>query len=104
MNKALSLLGLAKRAGKLCTGFDPVKESLLSGTARLVLFSTDLSEKTVDRVRYLCSIDQIPILPLPTDSVELTGAVGKRCGVCAVTDRGFAQALSGILSNRQEEN
>ena len=42
-NKALGLLGLARRAGKLCLGHDAVKAAVQNGTACLCLLSCDAS-------------------------------------------------------------
>lgn len=46
MNRALSALGLARRAGKLNWGFDTAVEAMRSGACGVVILAADLSDKT----------------------------------------------------------
>ena len=48
-DKLLSLLGLAKRAGKLEPGFDAAVAAVRSGKASLLVAARDISKKTVYR-------------------------------------------------------
>ena len=50
-NKALGLLGLARRAGKLCLGHDAVKAAVQNGTACLCLLSCDASERLCAEIK-----------------------------------------------------
>ena len=45
MNRALSALGLARRAGKLNWGFDTAVEAMRSGACGVVILAADLSAK-----------------------------------------------------------
>ena len=49
-DRLLSLLGIARRAGKLTMGFDPVAEDVAKHKAKLVLTASDLSERTLKGV------------------------------------------------------
>ena len=44
-DKALGLLGIARRAGRLSLGHDAAKGAVLAGKARLCLISADASER-----------------------------------------------------------
>ena len=52
MQKALALLGLARRAGKLRYGYDTAAQALRGGECPLVLAAADLSDKTKKNVRF----------------------------------------------------
>lgn len=44
-DKALGLLGIARRAGRLSLGHDAAKGAVLAGRARLCLISADASDR-----------------------------------------------------------
>ena len=56
MNRALSALGLARRAGKLNWGFDTAVEAMRSGACGVVILAADLSDKTKKNVRCACRV------------------------------------------------
>lgn len=91
MQKLLSLLGLARRAGKLALGADAVTEAVQSGGARLVVFSSDLSSRTSGAVAR--AAHRVLAVSLPASMEEIGRAVGKRTGVTAVLDDGFARKM-----------
>ena len=91
MDKLLSLLGLARRAGKIEPGFDAAAPAAQSGNAALLL---------ADRAG-------IPTLRVSAGMEELGRACGVRAGVLALTDPGFARAvqkLAGAPSEEKEEH
>lgn len=95
MHKALSRLGLARRAGKLVTGEEGVLKAIRSGQARLVILSADASENTRKKTADKCTSYGIPLLT-GFSRQELGGAVGKHEGVMfAITDQGFADMIAG---------
>ena len=103
MDKLLSLLGLARRAGKVEPGFDAAVGAARSGKACLLLAAGDLSEKTVKNLRYEGDRAGIETLGLPFGMEELGHACGLRAGVMAVTDKGFAKALRGLAEAATED-
>ena len=46
-NKLLSLLGIARRAGRLSLGYDSAEEAMKNGKSRLLILAWDLSERTL---------------------------------------------------------
>ena len=52
MVKALSVLGLARRAGRLRWGYETAVDALRRGECALVLVTQDLSEKTRKNMRF----------------------------------------------------
>ncbi len=93
MNKLLSLLGLARRAGRLEAGFDACRAAAREGRAALLLAAEDISPKTYKNLQYEAERAGIPVARVPAGMVELGRACGVRAGVVSVNDKGFAQAL-----------
>ncbi len=92
-DKVMSLLGLARRAGKLEAGFDATVSAARKGTARLLLAASDVSEKTYKNLEYEAKRAEIPVVRLKAGMEEAGRACGVRAGVLAVTDQGFARAV-----------
>lgn len=103
MDKLLSLLGLARRAGKLEPGFDAAVTAARGRKAALLVAARDISEKTVKNLRYEGDRVGIATLRLPCGMEELSHACGLRAGVLAVTDPGFAKAVRGLVAPKEEE-
>lgn len=102
-NKVLSLLGLAKRAGKLEAGFDVVVAAARDGRARLLLAAEDVSDKTFKNICYEAQRAGISAVRINADMAQTGKACGVRAGVLAVTDEGFANALLKQPTLRTED-
>ena len=95
MNKnTLSLLGFAAKAGKLSYGFEASVTALKSGKANLAVIAEDISQKSCKEIIYFAKKNNIKHIILEGISIkEVSDAVGKKCGIVAVNDSGFADAL-----------
>lgn len=102
-DKTLSLLGLIRRAGKLELGFDAAVAAAREGRAQLLLAAEDVSEKTLKNVRFEAERAGVPVIELLADMEKTGKACGKKAGVLAVTDRGFAKALEKAMGQRVQE-
>ena len=102
-DKVLSLLGLARRAGKLEAGFDAAVSAARAKKARLLLAARDVSEKTVKNLKYEGDRAGIPTVSVNAGMEELGRACHVRAGVLAVTDQGFAAALVQEMEREKEE-
>ena len=92
-NKLLSLLGLARRAGKVEPGFDAAVGAARSGKAALLLAAGDISEKTVKNLRYEGDRAGIPTLRV-SSGMEALGL--RHAGRCAGADgQGLCQGRAG---------
>lgn len=88
----LSYLGLCKKANKLKTGHDEVKEAVRTGQAKLVLVASDASERLEREIRNLSGLT--PVIRTRFAMDVLGSALGRKtAGVAAVTDEGFANKL-----------
>jgi len=98
MNKALGVLGLARKAGALEIGEEPAGIAARSKKARALLTANDAAENTVRRIVHFADIARIPHLTLPYTKDELGGALGVRaCAALAVTDAGLAASFTEKL-------
>ena len=95
----LSTLSLARRAGKLVLGFDKVVEEMRAGKVKGV-FCADLSEKSRKELSFAAQKFCLQPIALDVQMEEIQQACGKRSGVIAVCDEGFAKKLSALAQQR----
>jgi ribosomal protein L7Ae-like RNA K-turn-binding protein len=96
--KTASLLSLCQKAGKLASGEVAVEKSIRSGAAKLVLICTDASDRTKKKFTQKTFHYKIPCHTLYQKD-DLSRYIGKQNrAVVAVTDDGFAKAISSTFS------
>ncbi len=95
------LLSMCRKAGRLVLGMDEVKSSCLRHEARCVLTASDFSDNSLREIERICLRTKIKMIDLPDTMDGIAAAVGKRCGVMSVTDKGFAEAIAKKLSSKQ---
>ena len=96
-DKTLSFLGLCRRAGKTVIGAQTAEKSIADGKAKLVIAACDASDNSIKRVRKAAEDANVAFIQTAYPKEELSMALGKLCGVLAVTDEGFAEKLKAIL-------
>jgi len=101
-NKATSLLGMARRAGKLDAGFERCSTAIKSGKAKLVIACSDISDKTKKEIRFLCNKQGVQVAEVSFTLSQLSAAIGFKAGLCAVCDQGFANRLKELLTGRDD--
>ena len=98
-DKALSLIGLATKAGKTVSGEFMTEREAKARRAYLVIVAGDASENTKKNFRNMCEYHKVPIC-FYGDKESLGHAMGKQFRASlAVMDEGFAK---GILKKIQE--
>ncbi len=96
--KALRLLGLARRGRRLEAGEEPVGSACRASHARLVLIAADAGDHTLRRAQSFCRSGKPPYLLVPFTKEELGGAIGLGlCALCAFTDPALALAFVRAL-------
>ena len=105
-NKALSLLGMARRAGKLTIGFDATVLSVRDRKAALAVLAADLSAKTEKNWRFEVQGEPVKIVRLTADKDQLGRAIGaaKPVGILTVCDNGFADTLCTYTDELGEDD
>lgn len=99
MDNALSLLGLALRAGRVETGEEAVRDACRAKISRLVIVAEDAAAGTIRRAMLSAEEGKCLCLTVPYDRAEIGGALGRGlCAAAAVTDIGFAGAFAERLA------
>ena len=97
-DKAIGLLGLARKAGKLETGEETVGSLLLQKRARLTLLASDAGSAVARKMHGLAEGTRQRILALPYDKLTLGAALGKQSvSVAAFADISMALAFVKAL-------
>ena len=92
-NRALSLIGLATKAGKTVSGEFSTEKSIKTGKGYLAIVAGDSSDNTKKKFRNMCSFYEVPI-SFYSDKESLGRAMGKEFRAClAVQDENFAKAI-----------
>lgn len=100
--KLLSLLGIARRAGKLSVGFDAAAESMKKGRSCLLLLADDISERTSGSITSKAEQSGTEILKINVSMEQVGNALGKKMtGIISVNDSGFAEKLKTLISEQQ---
>lgn len=102
--KYLSMLGMARRAGKLSMGHDMVDNAIKSKKATLVVFASDASERLFNE--FQVTIDRyykdLTCIRIAETICELHSALGYKAGVITVDDSNFSKRIIELIN--QEEN
>ena len=99
-NAVLRLLGLAKKAGRLELGEEPVGAACRARQAKLLLLAVDAAPNTRRRAAHFGEAGgDVLWLELPFDKSALGLTLGRSsCAMLALTDAGFAAAVAEKLA------
>lgn len=102
-DKALSLIGLATRAGKTASGEFCTEREVKAGKAKLVIVAEDASGNTKKKFQNMCEFYQVPIR-LSYGKETLGHAMGKELRASlAILDEGFAGNIRKQLDTRKKD-
>lgn len=96
-DRLLSLLGLARRAGRVSMGFDPVCDSAAKGEAVLVLYTEDISAGSLKKLEKSIEPTGVRMTRLSCDMDALAAAIGKNVRIVSLNDAGFAGKAKQLL-------
>ncbi len=107
IKRAMSLVGIAKKAGKTVIGTDMAQSAARSkkNGVRLLLCSAEASSATLKRITNTAQYYHIPLITAEIGKSELALCVGKRDGelsVVGITDAGLASAIAETLTQKAE--
>lgn len=98
VERLISLLGLAQKAGKVASGELAVEKAVRSGKAKLVLVAEDSSESTKKGYRDISAFYQVTLIEQCTKE-QLGACIGKsERAALAITDDGFCRAVLKHIS------
>ncbi|MBU0278549.1 ribosomal L7Ae/L30e/S12e/Gadd45 family protein [Gemella sp. zg-1178] len=97
MRKALNLMGLMSKAGKVVTGEDLILKNIKNSEIKLLLIANDCGKNTckklVDKTKYY-RVDTCIVFSIE----ELSRAIGKENRVAVgITDLGFSNRLKELI-------
>ena len=102
LNKALSLISLATKAGKTASGEFCTEKEVKSGMAELVIVAADASDNTKKKFQNMCDFYEVPIY-FYGDKDTLGHAMGKQFrATLTVNDAGFAKGIIKHLEAEKE--
>lgn len=96
MNKTLSCMGLARRAGKLIIGHDAVMLSVRNNRARAVILTLDASPRHKRELE--AAMFQGKLISLPVTMEDAGFATGKKSCIFCIEDEGFMKAIDKTLT------
>ena len=104
MERILSMLGLAHKAGRVEIGEEPVGSAARARKARIILVASDAAAGSVRRAMSFANTGNCLCLVIPATKNELGRALGRTsCAMAAVTDIGFADAVAKKLAALEPE-
>ncbi|MBP3493607.1 MAG: 50S ribosomal protein L7 [Oscillospiraceae bacterium] len=94
MEQILSMIGLAKKAGRVEIGEEPVGAAARAKHARVILVAGDAAASSVRRAYSFAQAGACLCLTIDATKDDLGWALGRTsCAMAAVTDIGFAEAI-----------
>ena len=100
----LRLLGLAKKAGRLELGEEPVGAACRARQAKLILLAADAAPNTRRRAAHFGEAGIALWLEVPFDKGGLGFGLGRTsCAMLALTDAGFSAAVAEKLAARDPD-
>ena len=96
-NKTQSMLRLAKKAGKITLGYDIAIENIKNKLSSLILYTYDLSDRTLKKLNQETEKYKIDIIKVDISMDEIYEILGKTSGVVSINDIGFAKKIRELL-------
>ncbi|MDD6616950.1 MAG: ribosomal L7Ae/L30e/S12e/Gadd45 family protein [Lachnospiraceae bacterium] len=101
-DNVLSLVGLARKAGKVAAGEFQTEQAVRSGAACLVIVSSEASENTKKKFSNMCTFHKVPVY-FYGDKEALGAAIGCEFRASlAILDQGLAASVMKKLDCLQK--
>ena len=101
--KLLSLISLAKKAGKVVSGEFATEKEIKTGKAWLAIIADDASDNTKKKFRNMCEFYKVPFYIYGNKDI-LGHTIGKEFRASlAILDEGFAKGIRKHLELEQNE-
>ncbi len=101
-NKVLSMIGLAKRAGKISAGAPLCEKAIKTKQSELIIIAKDISENGRKAITDSCKYYSVKYIEY-SDMNSLSDAIGAEGVrvVVSVNDKGFADAILNKYADLQ---
>lgn len=103
-DKVLSMLGLARRAGRLSMGHDMAQQAIKRKKAKAVFLCADSSDRLKREFEKAAQqyANGIPVLKTDVTMDEIHYSVGSRAGVITIDDENFSSKIISLLEQEEE--
>ncbi|MGN1003994.1 MAG: L7Ae/L30e/S12e/Gadd45 family ribosomal protein [Oscillospiraceae bacterium] len=96
---ALHMLGLARKAGRIEVGEEPVGAVCRARKAKVLLLACDAADNTARRAEHFAQAGNTLCVSVPFTKEQMGGAVGRAsCAMAALTDAGMAASFLNKLA------
>ena len=96
-NKALGLIGISAKAGKVAFGTEQVAEGIEKNKIKLIIIAEDASDRTKENFTNLAKIHNIKLVIYQTIE-DLSKAIGKQNkAVIAIKDKNLGEEIYKII-------
>ena len=103
-SKALGLLGISLKAGKLEIGEEPVSAACAGYHAKVVLVASNAAENSARRAKQFSEKGKAPCVTVPFTKEELGWSLGRSsCAILAMMDNGLAASFLAKLAQEDPE-
>lgn len=93
MDSVLGMIGLAKRAGKICTGAEICEAAIKKGKSKLIIIAGDISDNGKKAITDACKYYNVKYIEY-ADKKKLGNFTGSdERAVVSVNDTGFAETI-----------
>lgn len=98
-SKLLAMLGFARRAGKLSMGHDMAEKSIKSHRAKIIIFSSDASERLISEFRKTMenASYSVPVFVIDFTMNEIHFSIGYKACVMTLDDENFSKRVIELI-------
>ena len=88
-------MDLRQKLGKVISGMDAVEEAVKKHKVFLVIVSSDISQKSKENVKYVCTNNCVKLIELNENMENLGNAIGKgNRSVIGIIDKSFSDGIA----------
>ena len=95
--KVINLLHLARKAGKLQFGFDACEKSCFKGKSRLVIYVSDLSEKSKRKLISMANAYNTKVIEIGTKGLFGETFKTRDVGILSIENNDFAKGIIRLI-------
>lgn len=94
--KIINLLTICKKAGKVFLGSDAVKQGVIDRSVKVILISSDLSQKSEKEIRFFAERNNVSVFAADVTMDDVMNSLGRRSGIIGICDEGFAKRFTAL--------
>jgi len=92
-DKIINLLHMARKAGKLKSGYDACERSCFSNNARLLICASDIAERTKNHLLNMANANNIKIIEFGSKALFGREFKIRDIGIICIEDANFAKGI-----------